>query len=647
MRKYKYAAAGVDAMRQTRAPAWVAALILVIGACGLFLPLAYKIGIPLLAILAALRVAGVISHKPLAQWLLILAFAAGIVVLLPAYYSVSFVNTKGVPINGTVLVDGDILREISGENVWFFLPRGKFTLTYTGAFRAPQQEERRFWSGLYQRRAITLAPGTFDHGKTIFTEPYKLVFFSPEIRLKGKTIDGNAIDAVGGPHTRFPYGEYEVEYVTRFLSNDARITPGSIPDNVTLLPNKNTVILTEQEAGWIERYLRDYLELSAQGIIPDAGFPKQYHLFTKNATLSLGDMLFVLCQLDKREQPVIYAPRDWQYGGGGGTDCYASLLEGRVPDVIEGKRAEQAIYEQVSDVTRTIPFAFGDLNQKRRALDWALSFDIEYGRYVPAEGVSPASASTCAVSSKYLSAEQCADPDFAGWTTPAKSVWWFGEYGYPVSSGLVGWRYILELGSQYGIPSTHYVVVRDARLFGEKDNAVLKLSQQLARQGLIEVASHTRYHTRLDMVPESTVREELLQSRLELERLYDVPVTGFRPPYLSMVNGSIEATESALKEAGYSYYSVYGDHRGSAVEHKPINFFGYLGYATPELLDAAFSQRRQVISLDHPWNILFREQGEPVVLEEAPAQPVQTKALILTALSRGAHFTTVRDLEIK
>jgi len=634
-------------MKRAHKKAFVAVLVLALGACGLFLPLAYKIGLPVLAVLAALRIAGVIPRKPLAQWLLIAVFAAGIVVLLPAYYSVSFVNTKGAPVIGTVLVDGDVQRAVSGENVWFMLPRGQFTLTYTGAFRAPQQEQRPFWSNPYQRRAVILAPGTFDHGKTIFTEPYKLAFFSPEVRLKGMTIDGDAVDSAGDPHTKFPYGEYEAEYVTRFLSNDAGITPGDIPDNVTLLPNKNTVILTEQEAKWVKNFMRDYLEFSAQGIISGAGFPKQYRLFTRNATLSLGDMLFVLCQLSKREQPIIYAPRDQQYGGGGGTDCYASLLEGRVPDVIDAKRAEQAIYEQVSDVTRTIPFAFGDLNQKKHALDWALSFDIEYGRYVPAEGVTPASATTCAVTSKYLSAEQCKDPDFAGWTTPAKSVWWFGEYGYPVSSGLVGWRYILELGSNYGIPATHYIVSSDAHVFAEKDIALLKLSQKLAQQGLIEVASHTRHHTRLDKVPELVAREELLQSRLDLERLYDVPVTGFRPPYLSMVNGSTAATEAALRDAGYSYYSVYGDQPGTLVKHKPINFFGYLGYATPELLDAAFSQRRQVISLDHPWNILFREQGEPVVLEEAPAQPVQTKALILTALSRGAHFTTVRDIEIK
>ena len=108
-----------------------------------------------------------------------------------------------------------------------------------------------------------------------------------------------------------------------------------------------------------------------------------------------------------------------------------------------------------------------------------------------------------------------------------------------------------------------------------------------------------------------------------------------------------------MAETSYSQYSLYGEPRSvrignKTVTHKPINFFGYLGYAGPGHLDAA-AGLPYVISLDHPWNIMFHEKETPqgIILEEAPEQPVQNLALILEAMSRGYWFTTVEEIELQ
>jgi peptidoglycan/xylan/chitin deacetylase (PgdA/CDA1 family) len=561
------------------------------------------------------------------------------------------VTPKGLPLNVTVRAEGLIDQSATGQRVVLVLPRWNNALTYSSPYRQTQNETIPFWIPVLWRRT-TMVVGVFTYENVIFTDPYNETSLLPLIMLKGETVDGDPYEGNGTAETPFPYGTYHARYRTQYFENRQNIVLEPHQGHLRLMPNDQTVVIEETEARRIANYVRDYLELSAQGMIPDAGFPKQYHLFVRNATLSLGDILFVLCQLSKPSHPVLFFPKDSVYVSGGEKDCYQSMLAGEVPAAINGERAEQAVYEQLSDIVRTIPFSFGDLNQKRHVRDWALSFDIEYGRYVPEEGVSSQSESTCAIAPEYLAPEQCRDPDFAGWVTNSTGTWWFGEYGYPLGSGLVGWRQILELSHFYGIPTTQYFVVKDARLFGKTDPELFLLSKQLAKHQLIEIGSHTRYHTRLDKVSEEVAREELLASRNELEKVFDVRVQGFRPPYLSLVNSSIGATERMLAETGYAYYSVYGAPRtsvydGKTIAHKPVNFYGYLAYAPPELLDVALRELPYVVSLDHPWNMLFRETGSPIVLEEAPRQPVQMKAIILTAMSRGVHFTTVEKIAIR
>lgn len=589
----------------------------------------------------------------LKKWALALGIILLAYALLPTLYVIDFETPKGMELNGTVSVSGLLSFSSSGERVFLLLPRGTYTLTYDSENRQPKNESLPIWEFIpFVHKKTVLEPALFSFADMKFYEPYGLVELEPEIVVKGVTIDGDMFEKSGNRQTLFPYGEYYINFRTEFFELDNFTFPEDNTNMVKLVPNNNTVVLDEREAGWVATFMGDYLELSAQGLLSDGGFPRQFYVYSKNATLSLGDMLFVVCQLGKNGS-VWYAPKNMNYRVEGDEDCYSSLLSGKMPENINGMRSEQAVYGQLSPVVRTIEFSFGELNQKKHQLDWGLSYDIEYGRYVPREAVNSATHSTCTIAPEYLDEKQCLDPDFAGWYSDTTGTFWDGEYGYPVSSGMIGWRYILELGSQYGIPTTQYMVTKDIELFRKKDPLLFDLSHELVDDGLIEIGSHTRYHTRLDKVSEQEARDELLYSKQELENLYNITVQGIRTPYLSLVNDNIPDTERALMDAEYQYYSLYGEHRittqdNNTLEHKPLNFYGYFGYANQETLNAALANLPYIISLDHPWNILYKEVGDKIIqLEENPKQPVLNKALILEALSRGVHFTTVRGIEIK
>lgn len=66
-----------------------------------------------------------------------------------------------------------------------------------------------------------------------------------------------------------------------------------------------------------------------------------------------------------------------------------------------------------------------------------------------------------------------------------------------------------------------------------------------------EIASHGKTHIRLDRAEREKVREEIVESKRELEELFKRKVTGFRAPYFVLPKNSY----GILKEAGYIYSS--------------------------------------------------------------------------------------------
>lgn len=191
---------------------------------------------------------------------------------------------------------------LSGTNISFWLPKGNQEFEYLADYRKEKTEQSKI-NILYpkfKKKIIRLEPANFNFEKTSFLEPYEKIELKPRLIIKGEDIDENKIDRIINKNDDVPFGKYQIKIETQFFKKDITLMPEEETNiaKIKLEPNKNTHKFSEEEINWIKNYLRDYLELSAQKIIPAkyAGYPKQMHFFIRNITLSLGDMLFLICQ---------------------------------------------------------------------------------------------------------------------------------------------------------------------------------------------------------------------------------------------------------------------------------------------------------------------------------------------------------------
>lgn len=74
---------------------------------------------------------------------------------------------------------------------------------------------------------------------------------------------------------------------------------------------------------------------------------------------------------------------------------------------------------------------------------------------------------------------------------------------------------------------------------------------QLARDGLIEIGAHTRSHVSLALQPINAQRDEIVGSKLDLERWLNKPVHSFSYPYGCRNDDYNRATLSLVREAGF------------------------------------------------------------------------------------------------
>ena len=250
--------------------------------------------------------------KKAKQHKIVTLFLALIVVFFffPVRYSVSFQNGQGVSIEGRI--DGQVgiwNSDAEGENVTVWLPRGKQTLVFSSPYRVQVEETRRtWWNPVPVRRVVQLRPDTFTYENATFKDVLGAEW-NPEIKVRGSNIDGKPIQFEGDRFSEIPFGTYNLTFQKKWISNETIFSPGDLTNQTMLLiPNNESVILSKREVDWVENFMRDYLEFSSTGLLQSPGYPKQFHIASKNATLTLGDMLFVLCQEEKGSQ-IIFVPK--------------------------------------------------------------------------------------------------------------------------------------------------------------------------------------------------------------------------------------------------------------------------------------------------------------------------------------------------
>jgi hypothetical protein len=144
------------------------------------------------------------------------------------------------------------------------------------------------------------------------------------------------------------------------------------------------------------------------------------------------------------------------------------------------------------------------------------------------------------------------------------------------------------------------------------------------------------------MVDEEVAKKELMESRLFLEKFFNTTVFGFRGPYFSMIG------DNEVAEAGYTYCSQAGSYFGKVpgynLIHKPWNGEEYTAYTSPARFREMMKEKQYIITLDHPWNMVYQD-GD--ILVEDPALPDNHRAIVLTAISNGGIPIMAKDLKLE
>src|SRR5262249_49643571 len=121
-----------------------------------------------------------------------------------------------------------------------------------------------------------------------------------------------------------------------------------------------------------------------------------------------------------------------------------------------------------------------------------------------------------------------------------------------------GMKHMLELFAAHSLKATLFVIARHLH-----DPRKRVLLEEAVRQGH-EIASHTVTHRRLSRLHPAEKREEIFNSRRQIEDTLSVPVGGFRAPAFDFDHDCLQL----LDGAGYRYdSSVFsrGDNGGHGI----------------------------------------------------------------------------------
>ncbi|MBT5022204.1 polysaccharide deacetylase family protein [Candidatus Woesearchaeota archaeon] len=610
--------------------------------------------------------------------------------LWPFTYELYVYNSKGdslvanvTIVNSEGLVEFQDFRHYADIDLW----KGNYNVIVTVKGYVVEQFEVSNQLGFRKNKdvfqQIILEPKYINLTQFSFFDPTTALNIFPEIKAIGKNILGEHIsetyfiESIDAVDSNLMYGDYYLIIGDEFFNGvaefrgDLVFQDDLLTNDIVLKSNSKFLKLNNVEFNYVKNFVKDYMLYSSEGEfeLENRGLPRQYYLYNQDELISLGKMLFLLCQAETFnamgvEPEEYFVPREQLYEFGlepqNVVGCYARGLTGEIPQevlaTVDGAdsivKLEDALFFVLTGDDEGFEYSINsvdDLNIEVRGINVGFTFDVESGRYVFEENnfaVSPCEFVTYGIglnSSELI----CDDPALVAWMSPRRGTVSFDEYAYPVVSGIVGYDQTLSYGELYGIPVTNYYVQKDLLAFEETEPELISRTQKLVDLGLIEVGSHTRYHTHLGLVDKDVAKLELIESREFLEEYFGSSVVGIRAPYQSMI-GDEKTYAVALGDAGYEYFTQLGEYvglvPGSNVLHKQWNGnWQYFSETKSDEVIFMLDNKDYLITLDHPWNMAY---ADDVVLKEKPDSLVNHRANILSVVANGGIPTLAKDIEV-
>lgn len=640
-----------------------------------------------------------ISGQPWIKRSLIVLIAISIILISYSVWPFTFEyvvkDSKKNPIVSNVTITGENGNKVYSEqtsNIKKFLPKGKYTVKIEKPgfkdkqFTVKQPVGSKLMKKIKQitpdigvstqsssqttealKRPQGLKPKKVSLKSLDFVEPTGSLELEPEIKITGTNVLGEQvrIESYDQSETLI-FGNYTVEAETdsfqgqfKLIGNQTKVD-GVQTKKISMKPKRDYYFLSREEVDHTFNFLEDYLSLSSSDIIPkkDRGFPEQFYLYKKDKIVSLGDMVFLACELKssgkkENEKQKFFLPKSRTYSFGGNasdaSECYRQILSGKVPPQINDQPLENFLIKTATDKFITAEFEIKGLNSNYRVAKLAFSYDIEAGRYLHEGNKNNKTISPCAGSQYNMGLSQdelvCDNANKLGWYTPLLGENTLTNHPYPVSSGISGWRDILNYSENYGIPITHFIVVRDYKAFKKSEKELSEKLKEMIEQGYVEVGSHSYYHSRFDTLSSKEVKKDLKITRDFFESELNTTLVGFRAPYHKQFENRTKL-ELILNETGYKYISnrqisfeqglVNSKPMDFAVTYSPIREFKQL----PLFIE-------NVVGLAHPWNLYYnvtRKNGVKY-LKENPKKSKLGKATLLVAVANGAIPRKLKEVK--
>lgn len=97
---------------------------------------------------------------------------------------------------------------------------------------------------------------------------------------------------------------------------------------------------------------------------------------------------------------------------------------------------------------------------------------------------------------------------------------------------------------KYNVKSVAYII---SGFINKPNNLTDSQLEEIAKSGLVEIGAHTVHHLALKGLSDQTAKDEIINSKIQLEQKLGIPITAFAYPYGSFDINTIQF----VKEAGF------------------------------------------------------------------------------------------------